>query len=181
MLGPRRDFQRNCARSQISHSCIPPYCLTTQTSGTLCPMQSFSSELGCQFSQKLEAGHVIDDSQCWVANLSRSPSNYEMKGVYSKIVTPEYQDAVGESLLRLAEIVPQGMLLFVPVCLTDGLTRTCGYQGYHWIDKFRTRWTRTGLWDSLNRVKRVFEGINLVLSFSSYHSSLRRKARHERV
>uniref|UniRef100_A0ACB8ECJ0 Fanconi anemia group J protein n=1 Tax=Sphaerodactylus townsendi TaxID=933632 RepID=A0ACB8ECJ0_9SAUR len=37
------------------------------TSGTLSPMDSFSSELGVKFSIQLEANHVIRDSQCAIA------------------------------------------------------------------------------------------------------------------
>lgn len=39
------------------------------TSGTLAPLNTFSSELGAQFHHKVEANHVIDASQVWVGTL----------------------------------------------------------------------------------------------------------------
>jgi Fanconi anemia group J protein len=35
------------------------------TSGTLSPMSTFSSELGCKFPIQLEANHVVGSSQVW--------------------------------------------------------------------------------------------------------------------
>jgi Fanconi anemia group J protein len=35
------------------------------TSGTLSPMSTFSSELGCKFPVQLEANHVVGSSQVW--------------------------------------------------------------------------------------------------------------------
>jgi len=42
------------------------------TSGTLSPMESFAGELGVPFDVRLEANHVIDKSQLFVACLPRS-------------------------------------------------------------------------------------------------------------
>ncbi|KAM8904944.1 Fanconi anemia group J protein isoform 3-T3 [Spinachia spinachia] len=56
------------------------------TSGTLSPMGSFSSELGVDFTIKLEANHVIDKSQ----------------------------DEVGALLLHVCQVVAKGVLCFLP-------------------------------------------------------------------
>ncbi|EXB56322.1 Fanconi anemia group J-like protein [Morus notabilis] len=57
------------------------------TSGTLSPMNSFSSELGVQFGTSLEAAHVIDN---------------------------ETQDSLGKSLEEIFKVVPGGSLVFFP-------------------------------------------------------------------
>ncbi|PPR81757.1 hypothetical protein GOBAR_AA38960 [Gossypium barbadense] len=57
------------------------------TSGTLSPMNSFSSELGVQFGNCLEAPHVIDIKS---------------------------QDSLGKSLEEIFKIVPGGCLIFFP-------------------------------------------------------------------
>ncbi|MED6206439.1 hypothetical protein PIB30_026649 [Stylosanthes scabra] len=65
------------------------------TSGTLSPMNSFSSELGIQFETNLEAPHVIDTgSQVWPAIISTGP--------------------VGRSLEEIFNVVPDGCLVFFP-------------------------------------------------------------------
>lgn len=50
------------------------------TSGTLSPMDSFASELGCEFAFKLEASHVIPSEQVFVTHLPAAADGYVMKG-----------------------------------------------------------------------------------------------------
>ncbi|KDO85138.1 hypothetical protein CISIN_1g000814mg [Citrus sinensis] len=53
------------------------------TSGTLSPMNSFSSELGVQFGTCLEAPHVIDvDLQVLTSVISTGPDNYPLNASY---------------------------------------------------------------------------------------------------
>lgn len=78
------------------------------TSGTLSPMQSFSSELSCEFSYKLEASHVIKREQCWVATVPRSESGYNIVGTYANISTYAYQDALGDCIAKFSAIIPEG-------------------------------------------------------------------------
>lgn len=52
------------------------------TSGTLSPMSSFASELGVPFPIKLEANHVIANSQVWVGSLAVGPSNSPVNATF---------------------------------------------------------------------------------------------------
>ncbi|VVA92008.1 unnamed protein product [Arabis nemorensis] len=78
------------------------------TSGTLSPMNSFSSELGMQFGTCLEAPHVIDvNLQVWAGAISNGSGNYPLNGSYKTADTYSFQDAIGKSLEEICTIVPE--------------------------------------------------------------------------
>ncbi|KAG6402395.1 hypothetical protein SASPL_134588 [Salvia splendens] len=75
------------------------------TSGTLSPLNTFSSELGVKFDTSLQAQHVINvksqvDSTSYVFHHVQSSSADKI----------EYQDAVGRSLAEIYKVVPGGCL-----------------------------------------------------------------------
>ncbi|KAF4529007.1 hypothetical protein B566_EDAN017436 [Ephemera danica] len=84
------------------------------TSGTLSPMSSFQSELGIMFPHHLSTDHVIDPSQAWVASVACGPSGKEINGTYRNAITMEYQDEVGDAILKICQAVPFGVLCFFP-------------------------------------------------------------------
>ncbi|XVE94397.1 hypothetical protein REPUB_Repub02eG0005200 [Reevesia pubescens] len=113
------------------------------TSGTLSPMKSFSSELGVQFGNCLEAPHVIDvKSQVWSAIISHGPGNYPMDASYKTADQYAFQDALGKSLEEICKIVPGGSLIFFP--------------SYRLMEKLCDRWRKTGQWSRLNARKPLF-------------------------
>nr|GMD43590.1 Fanconi anemia group J protein homolog [Ipomoea batatas] len=113
------------------------------TSGTLSPMNSFSSELGVPFSTSLEAPHVIDtESQLWAAVISRGPSNYPLNASYKTADSYAFQDSLGTSLEEICKVVPGGCLVFFP--------------SYKLMEKLSSRWQATGQWDILNAKKPLF-------------------------
>ncbi|XWS24611.1 hypothetical protein CRYUN_Cryun28dG0117900 [Craigia yunnanensis] len=113
------------------------------TSGTLSPMNSFSSELGVQFGNYLEAPHVIDvKSQVWSAIISHGPGNYQLDASYKTADQYAFQDALGKSLEEICKIVPGGSLIFFP--------------SYKLIEKLCNRWRKTGQWSQLNARKPLF-------------------------
>ena len=61
------------------------------TSGTLSPMNSFSSELNVEFPIQLEANHVIDKNQVWIGTVSRGPRGNELKCVYEQTESLQFQ------------------------------------------------------------------------------------------
>ncbi|KAI3949714.1 hypothetical protein MKX01_040931 [Papaver californicum] len=76
------------------------------TSGTLSPMNSFSSELGVQFETCMEAPHVIDvGSQLWTAVVSTGPGNYPSNASYKAADAFAFQDELGASLEEICKIV----------------------------------------------------------------------------
>ncbi|CAK7346015.1 unnamed protein product [Dovyalis caffra] len=113
------------------------------TSGTLSPMNSFSSELGVQFGTCLEAPHVVDvESQVWVSVISTSPDNYPLNASYKTADSYTFQDALGKSLEETCKIVPAGSLVFFP--------------SYKLMEKLSNRWRETGQWSRLNARKPLF-------------------------
>lgn len=111
------------------------------TSGTLSPMQSFQSELGTSFPITLEANHVIKQNQCWVTSVSHGPTQIDLNSQYQNANTYGYQDEMGRALKNICEIVPYGVLCFVP--------------SYLLMEKLYNRWRVTGLLKELNRIKVV--------------------------
>ncbi|KAG7597750.1 Helicase superfamily 1/2 ATP-binding domain DinG/Rad3-type, partial [Arabidopsis suecica] len=106
------------------------------TSGTLSPMNSFSSELGMKFGTCLEAPHVIDPNmQVWAGAISSGPGNYPLNASYKTADAYAFQDALGKSLEEICSIVPGGSLVFFP--------------SYKLMEKLCTRWHETGQWSRL--------------------------------
>ncbi|KAL9306814.1 putative hydrolase [Arabidopsis thaliana] len=113
------------------------------TSGTLSPMNSFSSELGMQFGTSLEAPHVIDPNmQVWAGAISNGPSNYPLNASYKTADAYSFQDALGKSLEEICTIVPGGSLVFFP--------------SYKLMEKLCMRWRETGQWSRLCLKKDLF-------------------------
>ncbi|XP_073171520.1 Fanconi anemia group J protein [Lepidochelys kempii] len=111
------------------------------TSGTLSPMDSFSSELGVKFTIQLEANHVIHNSQVWVGTIGAGPKGRKLHATFQHTETFEFQDEVGALLLSVCQTVDQGVLCFLP--------------SYKLLDKLKDRWMHTGLWRNLELVKTV--------------------------
>ncbi|AEE30014.1 RAD3-like DNA-binding helicase protein [Arabidopsis thaliana] len=113
------------------------------TSGTLSPMNSFSSELGMQFGTSLEAPHVIDPNmQVWAGAISNGPSNYPLNASYKTADAYSFQDALGKSLEEICTIVPGGSLVFFP--------------SYKLMEKLCMRWRETEQWSRLCLKKDLF-------------------------
>ncbi|XP_067328247.1 Fanconi anemia group J protein [Anolis sagrei] len=111
------------------------------TSGTLSPMDSFSSELGVKFSIQLEANHVIQNSQVWVGTVGAGPKGRSLCATFQHTETFEFQDEVGELLLSVCQTISHGVLCFLP--------------SYKMLDKLKDRWLHTDLWEKLELIKTV--------------------------
>ncbi|KAI8928690.1 helicase C-terminal domain-containing protein [Entophlyctis helioformis] len=73
-------------------------------SGTLSPLNSFSSELATQFAYTIEAPHVIHDDQVCIGALPTGANGLPLLATYKHVETFEFQDQLG-------------------LCLTDGQAR----------------------------------------------------------
>uniref|UniRef100_A0A8C4WG16 DNA 5'-3' helicase n=1 Tax=Gopherus evgoodei TaxID=1825980 RepID=A0A8C4WG16_9SAUR len=104
------------------------------TSGTLSPMDSFSSELGVKFTIQLEANHVIHNSQVWVGTIGAGPKGQKLHATFQHTETFAFQDEVGALLLSVCQTVGQGVLF---------------------VGQIKDRWMHTGLWRNLELVKTV--------------------------
>uniref|UniRef100_A0A8D8SIC9 DNA 5'-3' helicase n=1 Tax=Cacopsylla melanoneura TaxID=428564 RepID=A0A8D8SIC9_9HEMI len=112
------------------------------TSGTLAPVDSFQSELGTQFPIKLEANHVIDKDQVFIGALGRGPTNFPLIATYKNRQDNDFQDELGRLVLGVCEIVPYGVLCFLP--------------SYAYLKQLFKRWSSTGLMDKIREHKSVF-------------------------
>ncbi|XP_059295745.1 uncharacterized protein LOC132049096 [Lycium ferocissimum] len=161
-------FSLWCLNPAVVFNEIADSCLSViLTSGTLSPMDSFSSELGVTFGTSLEAPHVIDvESQLWAAVISRGPRNYPLNASFKTADSYAFQDALGSSLEEICKIVPDGCLVFFP--------------SYKLMEKLSSRWKETGQWARLNARKPLFveprggqEEFELVLN--GYYSSINQR------
>ncbi|GFR48654.1 hypothetical protein Agub_g10608, partial [Astrephomene gubernaculifera] len=103
---------------------------------------SFASELGTEFHVRLEAPHVVDmGRQVWAGVVTRGPGGSSLSATFKESATFRFQDDAGEAVLRYCQVIPDGVLLFMP--------------SYGLLDKLMTRWKSTGLWSRLEGVKTV--------------------------
>ena len=110
------------------------------TSGTLSPLDSFSSELGTSFEVSLEAPHVVNmQKQVLAGVLSTDSRGTALKATYQNSSKPEFQDGVGGIILSMCSTVPDGLLVFFP--------------SYAMMEKLILRWKETGAFESMTRLK----------------------------
>ncbi|KAJ7427201.1 hypothetical protein BTVI_01785 [Pitangus sulphuratus] len=103
-----------CLNPAVAFSDLSEVRTIVLTSGTLSPMDSFSSELGVKFSIQLEANHVIHNSQVWVGTVGAGPSGRRLCATFQHTETFDFQDEVGALLLSVCQTVGQGVLCFLP-------------------------------------------------------------------
>uniref|UniRef100_A0A1X7V2E7 Regulator of telomere elongation helicase 1 homolog n=1 Tax=Amphimedon queenslandica TaxID=400682 RepID=A0A1X7V2E7_AMPQE len=84
------------------------------TSGTLSPLESFTSELQLEFPVSLQGSHVIGKDQVWVGVVSKGPDNVHLNSSYQTRFTPAYMDSLGNTLVNFFRIIPDGVLVFFP-------------------------------------------------------------------
>ena len=84
------------------------------TSGTLSPINSFSSELKIPFPITLQNPHVIDFSQISVQVLCKGCNGVEFFSTYKNRSNPKYLASLGNSIVNLLRIIPSGVLVFFP-------------------------------------------------------------------
>ncbi|KAK7261835.1 hypothetical protein RIF29_28156 [Crotalaria pallida] len=84
------------------------------TSGTLSPMESFAEELKLNFPFRLENPHVITPSQIWAGVVPVGPSGRTFNSSYRTRDSLEYKQELGNAIVNLARIVPDGLLVFFP-------------------------------------------------------------------
>ena len=116
------------------------------TSGTLAPLSSFASELGVDFPIRLEAQHCIDmGRQVWGAVVSSGPNRIALNAGYKSRSDYGFQDELGTSLQKWAQVTPHGMLMFFP--------------SYSLMDNIVRRWRETGAWQAIEQAsgKKMFQ------------------------
>jgi hypothetical protein len=83
------------------------------TSGTLSPLNALATSLGASFPHAVEAPHAIPPSHLYAAVVSAF-GGVRLDGSFRNVDQPAYQDAVGQAIVRLASVVPEGLVVFAP-------------------------------------------------------------------
>lgn len=107
------------------------------STGTLSPMDSFSSELGCEFSIRLQAPHVIDCAR-QVECMCMKDFNLSFTGSSSPIL----HQRLGQLIIDVCTVTPNGVLVFC--------------SSYWWIEMLNAAWHKNGQWHTLNSIKTLF-------------------------
>uniref|UniRef100_A0A4W3IMT6 Regulator of telomere elongation helicase 1 n=1 Tax=Callorhinchus milii TaxID=7868 RepID=A0A4W3IMT6_CALMI len=84
------------------------------TSGTLSPLSSFTLEMQIPFPVSLENPHVIDKHQIWIGIVPKGPDGALLSSAYDKRFTPEYISSLGQTIVNIGRVVPDGLLVFFP-------------------------------------------------------------------
>eukprot|EP00117_Sycon_ciliatum_P014492 scpid19663/ scgid14733/ Regulator of telomere elongation helicase 1 len=113
------------------------------TSGTLSPLESFSSEMHVQFDVQLQNPHVIDGGQIFVGVLSTGPGGKCLRSSFDRRSVPEYKTDLGNALVNIARVVPNGMLVFFP---SYPVMAECIE---HWKENYN-------IWERINKLKPAF-------------------------
>ncbi|CAF91262.1 unnamed protein product, partial [Tetraodon nigroviridis] len=111
------------------------------TSGTLSPLDSFTSEMRIDFPVRLENGHVIERDQIFVSVVDRGPDGVQLSSAFDRRFLlhpdmlhltgsqaqlrslslffcgrflPENMASLGNTVANLSRVVPHGLLVFFP-------------------------------------------------------------------
>ena len=113
------------------------------TSGTLSPLDAFSSELQVNFPIQLKNPHVIGPEQMWVGVVKSGPDSVELSSVYHNRTNVAYQSSLGNAISTFSRVIPKGMLVFFP--------------SYSSMNECTSHWRDNGITESINSCKHVFE------------------------
>lgn len=112
------------------------------TSGTLSPLSSFAAELQVPFPVTLENPHIIGSNQVLVGVVTHGPDGTLLESSYKNRDNPQYVQSLGRTIRSVAQVVPDGLLVFFP--------------SYPVMKSCQEAWQLSGLWDAINQVKPVF-------------------------
>ncbi|XP_015183805.1 PREDICTED: Fanconi anemia group J protein homolog [Polistes dominula] len=111
-------------------------------SGTLTPTESFESELGTKFADIHFTDHVISKDRVFVKCVPKGPSGTLLKANFTNVNTWQFQDELGQLILKVIEAVPHGIL--------------CFFSSYIMMNNQITRWKFTQIWQQIEKYKKIF-------------------------
>ncbi|XP_066443526.1 regulator of telomere elongation helicase 1 isoform X3 [Eleutherodactylus coqui] len=112
------------------------------TSGTLCPLSSFTMEMKIPFPVTLENPHVIEKHQIWVGVVPQGPDGAQLSSAYDRRFSTDYLSSLGKTIGNIARVVPHGLLIFFP--------------SYPVMDKSLEFWKENGLNTRIEDMKPMF-------------------------
>jgi len=112
-------------------------------SGTLSPMDLLQKSLGIPFAIVLENSHVIDPlKQVRIGVVCAGPNRVSLNGSYQNKNNPNYINDLGNLVINVAHVVPEGILLV--------------FHSYSQMFTVIKDWTENGIYNRINREKSVF-------------------------
>uniref|UniRef100_A0A4W4EBL9 Regulator of telomere elongation helicase 1 n=1 Tax=Electrophorus electricus TaxID=8005 RepID=A0A4W4EBL9_ELEEL len=84
------------------------------TSGTLSPLSSFTCEMQIPFPVCLENPHVIGQDQIFVSIVDKGPDGVQLSAAFDRRFVPENMASLGNTIVNLSRVVPDGLLVFFP-------------------------------------------------------------------
>uniref|UniRef100_F1KSR4 Fanconi anemia group J protein n=1 Tax=Ascaris suum TaxID=6253 RepID=F1KSR4_ASCSU len=113
--GYRVTFNFWCMRPALAYLDAFKECRSViLASGTLCPMDTFRSELGTEFQQMMEGSQVIPSDHIFAAVIPSGPTGYPLCGTYRNINSDDrFVREISLLLKSVCEIVPKGVLCFL--------------------------------------------------------------------
>ncbi|XP_017055046.1 regulator of telomere elongation helicase 1 homolog isoform X2 [Drosophila ficusphila] len=112
------------------------------TSGTLAPLKPLIAELAIPVAQHLENPHIVDQSQVYVKIIGTGPDRQQLISNYANRDNPKYISSLGQTILNVSRIVPDGLLVFFP--------------SYPMLNKCVDAWQASGLWADISSKKPIF-------------------------
>ena len=113
------------------------------TSGTLSPLDAFSSELQIQFPIQLKNPHVISKEQVWIGIVKSGPDMVELSSAYHNRSNVAYKSSLGNAIKTFSRVIPKGSLVFFP--------------SYANMYECMAHWKGAGIWNDIESSKRLFE------------------------
>ncbi|KAH8420535.1 hypothetical protein KR009_011261 [Drosophila setifemur] len=112
------------------------------TSGTLAPLKPLIAELAIPVAHHLENPHIVDQSQVYVKIIGTGPDRQQLISNYTNRDNPKYIGSLGQTILNVSRIVPDGLLVFFP--------------SYPMLNKCVDSWQASGLWADIVSKKPIF-------------------------
>ncbi|CAI2371405.1 unnamed protein product [Moneuplotes crassus] len=123
------------------------------TSGTLSPMDSFAVELQSEFPIQLENSHVIKPKQVCMGVLPRGINGNEFTFTYTRRDDAKMLQDLGESISKIAQRCPDGMLIFFP--------------SYFLMEKCSKIWNEYNCFSELEGQKKIYKEPKISAKFAS--------------
>ncbi|XP_063064363.1 regulator of telomere elongation helicase 1 [Engraulis encrasicolus] len=112
------------------------------TSGTLSPLSSFTAEMQIDFPVSLENPHVIQRDQIFVSIIDKGPDGTFLSSAFDRRFLPENMSSLGNTVVNLTRVVPDGLLVFFP--------------SYPVMDKTLEFWRGNGQAERIESIKPMF-------------------------
>ncbi|EDV92365.1 GH24089 [Drosophila grimshawi] len=112
------------------------------TSGTLAPLKPLIAELAIPVAQHLENPHIVNEAQVYVKIIGTGPDREQLISNYKNRDNPKYISSLGQTILNVSRIVPDGLLVFFP--------------SYPMLNQCVDAWQASGLWADISSRKPIF-------------------------